>query len=241
MSAVILCVTGTDTDVGKTMVTACLAAAALARGGRVAVYKPVQTGVGPAEAGDVETVARMLGRPDRLTVTEGVRLGPAMAPVDAALQAGGEAAVVALPGLASHLERIAALAEDHDAVLIEGAGGLLVELTPDGATIADVALGADAPLAVVARPDLGTLNHTGLTLEAARHRGVRPGTLIVGSWPAEPTAVHRVNLGRLREIAGLHGYAWGAALPERLASAAEGDVSRAATGLAGVLPMRSGC
>jgi dethiobiotin synthetase len=240
VSAVVLCVTGTDTDVGKTMATACLAAAALARGDRVAVYKPAQTGVAPGEAGDVETVASMLGHPGRLTVAEGVRLGPAMAPVDAALETGGEAAVAALPGLEWHLARIAALAEDHGAVLVEGSGGLLVQLTPAGATITDIALGADAPLAVVARPDLGTLNHTGLTLEAAGRRGVRPGTLIVGSWPAEPTAVHRANLGRLREVADLHGYAWGAALPECLASAAEDDLSRAATGLAGLLPMRSG-
>jgi dethiobiotin synthetase len=240
MSAMVLCVTGTDTDVGKTMATACLAAAALARGDRVAVYKPAQTGVAPGEAGDVETAARLLGHPDRLTVAEGVRLGPAMAPVDAALEAGGEAAVETLPGLDWHLERIEALAGDHDAVLVEGAGGLLVQLTPAGATIADIALGADAPLAVVARPDLGTLNHTGLTLEAAGRRGVRPGTLIVGSWPAEPTAVHRANLRRLRATAQDHGYAWGGALPEDLASATEEAVSRAATALAGVLPRRPG-
>jgi dethiobiotin synthetase len=233
VSAATLCVTGTDTDVGKTMATACLAAAALARGDRVAVYKPAQTGVGPGAAGDVDTVAALLGRPDALTVAEGVRLGPAMAPVDAALEAGGEAAAAALPGLAWHLERITALAEDHDTVLVEGAGGLLVQLTPDGATIADLALGADAPLAVVARPDLGTLNHTGLTLEAAGHRGVRPGLLIVGSWPAEPTAVHRANLDRLRELADDHGYAWGGALPGGLAAASVEDVNRTAVGLDG--------
>ncbi|MDI3329954.1 MAG: dethiobiotin synthase [Micrococcus sp.] len=234
MSAAVLCVTGTDTDVGKTMATACLAAAALARGDRVAVYKPAQTGVGPGESGDVETVARLLGRPDRLTVAEGVRLGPAMAPVDAAIEAGGAASVAALPGLAWHLQRIATLGEDHDTVLVEGAGGLLVQLTPDGAAIADLALGADAPLAVVARPDLGTLNHTGLTLEAAGRRGVRPGPLIVGSWPAEPTAVHRANLGRLRELADDHGYAWGGVLPGGLASASVDDVYRAGAGLSGV-------
>jgi dethiobiotin synthetase len=236
----VLCVTGTDTDVGKTMATACLAAAALSRGVRVAVYKPAQTGVGPGGAGDVGTVAGLLGHPGRLTVAEGVRLGPAMAPVDAALEAGGAAAVDALPGLEWHLERIAALAGDRDTVLVEGAGGLLVQLTPDGATIADIALGTGAPLAVITRPDLGTLNHTGLTLEAAARRGVRPGALIVGSWPVEPTGVHRANLGRLRDTAEDHGYAWGGALPEGLASATEEVVSGAATALAGVLPPRPG-
>jgi dethiobiotin synthetase len=232
----VLCVTGTDTDVGKTMATACLAAAALARGDRVAVYKPAQTGVGPGGTGDVETVAALLGHQDRLTVAEGVRLGPAMAPVDAALRAGGEAAVAALPGLAWHLERIGALAVDHDTVLVEGAGGLLVQLTPDGATIADLALGTDALLAVVARPDLGTLNHTGLTLEAAGRRGVRPGPLIVGSWPAEPTPVHRANLGRLRVVAEGHGYAWGGVLPEGLATVGLDGLNGVPTDLAGVLP-----
>jgi dethiobiotin synthetase len=241
VSAAILCVTGTDTDVGKTMATACLAAAALARGDRVAVYKPAQTGVGRGEAGDVDTVAALLGHPGRLTVAEGARLGPAMAPVDAALEAGGEAALADLPDREWHLERTAALATDHDVVLVEGAGGLLVQLTPTGATIADLALALEAPLAVVARPDLGTLNHTGLTLEAAGRRGVRPGPLIVGSWPEAPTAVHRANLGRLREVAADHGYAWGGVLPGGLSSASVEDVRRAATGLAGMLPARSHC
>lgn len=234
MSAVILCVTGTDTDVGKTMATACLAAAVLARGERVAVYKPAQTGVSAGEPGDVDTVAALLGHPDRLTVAEGVRLGPAMAPVDAALEAGGEAAVAGLPGLAWHVGRIAALAVGHDTVLVEGAGGLLVQLAPDGSTIADIALGADAALAVVSRPDLGTLNHTGLTLEAAARRGVRPGPLIIGSWPTEPTAVHRANLDRLRETAADHGYGWGGVMPGGLAAASVDGVYRAAAGLDGV-------
>ncbi|QCU76924.1 dethiobiotin synthase [Citricoccus sp. SGAir0253] len=231
MSAAVLCVTGTDTDVGKTIATACLAAAALAAGERVAVYKPAQTGVGPDEPGDVDTVAALLGRPGRLTVAEGVRVGPAMAPVDAALEAGGEAAAAALPDLRRHLDRIADLAAAHDTVLVEGAGGLLVQLTPAGDTIADVALACEAPLAVVARPDLGTLNHTGLTLEAAGRRGVRPGPLVVGSWPAEPSAVHRANLVRLQELAAEHGYAFGGTLPAGLGAAEAAEVFRVAGGL----------
>ncbi|WP_243729242.1 dethiobiotin synthase [Nesterenkonia sphaerica] len=230
--------TGTDTDVGKTVVTACLTAAALAEVERVAVYKPAQTGVRPDEPGDVDTVAALLGHPDRLTVAEGVRLGPAMAPVDAALEAGGEAAVEALPGLRWHLDRIAALAAEHGMVLVEGAGGLLVQLTADGATIADLALATQAPLAVVTRPDLGTLNHTELTLEAAARRGVRPGPLVIGSWPARPTAVHRSNELRLRELAREHGYAWGGAVPAHLGAAAREDLHRAAAGLTGVVPGR---
>src|SRR5699024_6541525 len=82
-------VTGTDTDVGKTVVTAALVAAALHRGDRVAVYKPTQTGVLPGQDGDVQNTAKWLGAPDRLSVLEGVRLLEPMAPVDAALEEGG--------------------------------------------------------------------------------------------------------------------------------------------------------
>ncbi|HEY4616515.1 MAG TPA: dethiobiotin synthase [Citricoccus sp.] len=238
MSAAVWCVTGTDTGVGKTMATACLAAAALRRGDRVAVYKPAQTGVGPAEPGDVQTVAALLGHPDRLTVAEGTRLGPAMAPVDAAEAAGGAAVAGALPGRDEHVAAITGLAGDHDTVLVEGAGGLLVTLAPDGTTIADLALGADAALVVVARPDLGTLNHTGLTLEAASRRGVRPGPVIVGSWPDAPTPLHVSNEARLRELATAHGHPWGGTLPAGLAEATAAQVYRAAAALAVPSPAR---
>lgn len=240
MSGSLLCVTGTDTDVGKTVVTACLAATALTEGDRVAVYKPTQTGVGPDEPGDVDTIAALLGHPDRLTVAEGVRMGPAMAPVDAALESGGTAAAAALPGRNWHLDRIAALQADHETVLVEGAGGLLVQLTPDGATIADLALEADAALAVVTRPDLGTLNHTGLTLEAIRQRRVHPGPLIIGSWPAQPTAVHRTNLHRLREAATEYRHPWGGALPAALDTTTVESMYRAAAGLTGTLSAAEG-
>ena len=231
MSGQVWCVTGTDTGVGKTVATACLAAWAVARGERVAVYKPVQTGAEPEGFGDVEAVVKLLGEPEGLTVVEGVRLGPSMAPLDAAATAGGEAAVAALPSIERHVAAVAALADEHDTVLVEGAGGLLVQLTFAGATIADLALGAAASLTVVTRPDLGTLNHTGLTLEAAARRGVRPGQLIIGSWPADPTWVHRSNLVRLRELATGHRYAWGGGIPEGLGAGAAEDVYRAAVGL----------
>lgn len=231
MSGSFLCVTGTDTDVGKTVATAYLAAAALSRGERVAVDKPTQTGVGPTDPGDVDTVARLLGHPQSLTLSEGTRLWPAMAPVDAAWDTGGDAAVAALPGLSEHLARIAALAREHDTVLVEGAGGLLVRLTAAGETLADLAVASGAALAVVVRPDLGTLNHTALTLEAAAHRGVRPGPLVVGSWPDEPTRVNRANLVRLREMAAAHGYTWGGTLPAALGAAGPSRFARAASAL----------
>lgn len=245
----VLCITGTDTGVGKTVVTAALAAAVRAGGRTVAVYKPTQTGVAPDEDGDEDgdqdgdaaTVAALLGlrttdmgttapstTPDGLLVREGVRLGPPMAPVDAAFLEGGDAAVDALPTLEDHLARVQELARLVDVVLVEGAGGLLVELTAAGSTIADVALALDARLVVVTRPALGTLNHTALTLEAARNRGLDDGALVLGSWPDEPGPLHLANLTRLAEMAGRSGYRWAHGIPERVAEKGPEALQRAA-------------
>lgn len=210
-AARILAVTGTDTEVGKTVVTAVLAAAALQRGHRVAVYKPTQTGVGPGEEGDVQAVARWLSHPAQLTVAEGVRLAPAMAPLDALGQearrrpSGGAGS---LPSLQEHVRRVGELARTHQVVLVEGAGGLLVKLTQQQQTLADLARELHAQPVLVTRPDLGTLNHTELTLEAARQRGLREGLLVMGSWPEQPQALHEVNRANLRGLAANFGWTW---------------------------------
>ncbi|WP_334123334.1 dethiobiotin synthase [Glutamicibacter sp.] len=211
-------ITGTDTDVGKTVATAALAARELSAGRRVAVYKPTQTGVQSSEAGDAQNIAAWLGHPTGLLVAEGIRLREPMAPLDAALVEGGSAAVAMLPALTDHLVRISQLAADYDTVLVEGAGGLLVVLTAAGANIADLAKALGAALVVVSRPDLGTLNHTALTLEAASRRGFASGTLLLGSYPAQPTALHRSNLENLRQLASRHGWRWAGALPADLIS-----------------------
>lgn len=209
-------ITGTDTDVGKTVATAALAARELAAGRRVAVYKPTQTGVQPGEAGDAQNIAAWLGHPTGLLVAEGIRLREPMAPVDAALVEGGSAAVAKLSVLADHLARITQLAADYDTVLVEGAGGLLVELTAAGENIADLAQALGAALVVVSRPDLGTLNHTALTLEAAVNRGFTSGTLLLGSYPAQPTVLHRSNQENLQQLAARHGWHWAGAMPSGL-------------------------
>jgi dethiobiotin synthetase len=90
------------------------------------------------------------------------------------------------------IDAVSRVAEDHDLVLVEGAGGLLVPMGPKW-TVADLAQSVGAPAIVVARAGLGTLNHTALTMEALRHREIQP-YLIVGAWPAEPEAVHFTNL-----------------------------------------------
>lgn len=221
----ILVVTGTDTDVGKTVVTGALAACALGTGARVAVYKPTQTGVEPGQGGDVHSIGDWLGNPPALTLEEGARLADPMAPVDAALHAGGIAAAEALPTLADHVLRVRELALEHGVVIVEGAGGLLVSLTLAGETIADMARALDGRLVVVTRPDLGTLNHTALTLEAAVSRGFADGVLVLGSFPAEPTALNERNRGNLRELAERNRWTW-APGPPAAAVAADVETTR---------------
>ncbi|HEY1488929.1 MAG TPA: dethiobiotin synthase [Micromonosporaceae bacterium] len=189
VDAGVLVVTGTDTGVGKTIVTAALAARALASGRSVAVLKPAQTGTAafePGETSDVDTVARLAG-PAVTCVTLADFPDP-LAPLSAA-QVSGRPELY----LADALEAVAKLAEQHDLVLVEGAGGLLVPMGFDGWTIADLAIALSAPAVVVARAGLGTLNHTALTLEAMRHRGIA-GSVVIGAWPAEPDLVHERNL-----------------------------------------------
>lgn len=180
----VLLVTGTDTDAGKTIVTAAIAATRTARDQRVAVYKPTQTGVPGDSPGDVAEIERLTG----VRGEDGVRLVAAMAPRPAAARESAD-----LPTLDDHLARVRRLEQSSEIVLVEGAGGLLVELTEQGDTIADLARALDAPVVVVVRSALGTLNHTALTLEALRHRRVRILGLVIGSWPAEPSPVETSN------------------------------------------------
>ncbi|HWH01093.1 MAG TPA: dethiobiotin synthase, partial [Pilimelia sp.] len=167
-------VTGTDTGVGKTVVTAAVAAAASAAGLRVAVLKPAQTGVEAGTESDVETVVRLAAPATARTLAE---FPEPLAPLPAARVAG-------LPPLELYavVDEVRAEAQRHDLVLVEGAGGLLVPmgLRPSGQpwTVADLAVSLDAPAVVVARAGLGTLNHTALTLEALQRRAVRAAVVL---------------------------------------------------------------
>lgn len=193
----VLVVTGTDTGVGKTVVTAALAALAQARGRRVAMVKPVQTGAAAGEPGDVDAVRRLAALDD---VHELARLPEPLAPATAARRARADGrGVLPVGEVAATVERLAA---DRDLVLVEGAGGLLVHLDDQEGTIADVAALLRAPVLVVARADLGTLSHTALTCEALRAREVPCAGIVVGAWPREPGLAARCNLEDLPVYAG---------------------------------------
>jgi len=199
----VLVVTGTGTGVGKTLVTAAVAALAP---GRVAVLKPAQTGLAPGEPGDVDEVARLV---PGVTVRELARYPDPLAPASAAARAG-------LPPVpaARAVDAARLLAADHDLVLIEGAGGLLVRLAGTD-TLADVAAMLGAPVLVVAAAGLGTLNHSALTVEALRTRGLRCPGVVIGSWPRRPGLAERCNLTDLPAVCGV---ALLGALPEGAAA-----------------------
>ncbi|MFI6411967.1 dethiobiotin synthase [Streptomyces sp. NPDC050585] len=191
----VVVVSGTGTEIGKTVVTAAVAAAARAGGRSVAVLKPAQTGVGPGERGDADEVVRLAG--PGVTGRELARFPEPLAPETAARRAG--MAPVRPDAVA---EAAGKLAAEYDLVLVEGAGGLLVRYDADGGTLADAARMLDAPVLVVAAAGLGTLNLAALTGEALRARGLAQLGVVVGSWPKAPGLAERCNLADLPASAG---------------------------------------
>jgi len=189
-----LVVTGTDTGVGKTVATAALACQARMAGVDVAVCKPVQTGSPRdddlAEVGRLSGVRALYGR---------WRYPEPLAPAAAAQRAG-----MALP---TRDELVASVRDvsrgPAKLTLVEGAGGLLVELGGGGTTLRDVALDLDAPVLVVVGPGLGTLNHTALTLEALAAQGIACAGLVIGAWPADPGPAETSNWDALAALAPL--------------------------------------
>lgn len=198
----IMCVTGTGTGVGKTVVAAAIAAALHARGQRVAVVKPVQTGTTGDRPGDVDEVRRLAG--PEIATFELMRLPEPLAPEVAARRAG----VRLQPG-ADLVASIGGLARSgrYDVVLVEGSGGLLARLDADGGTLADVA-GALAAgqlrvgFVVVVAETADMLNDTSLTLEALGHRGLELIGVIIGSASADPGPAGAATVDELTALSG---------------------------------------
>jgi dethiobiotin synthetase len=186
-----LFVTGTDTGVGKTVVTAAIASLAVAAGRRTAVYKPAQTGAGDGD--DLGFVQAVVGPTPLLRTACAYRLRAPLAPHVAAGLEGVTIDVAALLNLYRDV------AVDASVTLVEGAGGLLVPLA-DRYLMADLARDMGLPLLVVTRPALGTLNHTALTVEAARRRGLEVAGLVICDYPRDPDVAARTNPALLIEM-----------------------------------------
>jgi len=186
-------VTGTGTDVGKTVATAALAAAAAAEGQRVAVVKPAQTGVADDAPGDLAEVTRLSGVTDTF---EFARYPDPLSPHQAA-EVSGRPALEFAPTA----QRIDDLDVDFDLVLVEGAGGLLVPFSSDKPwTLCDLAVHLNAGLVVVTQSGLGTLNHTRLTVDRIGEEGLDLDGIIIGSWPERPDLATELNVYDLRRM-----------------------------------------
>ena len=198
MTGRVVVVTGTSTGVGKTVATAALALREAEAGRSVIVVKPVQTGIAGTEPGDADEVHRLSG----CAVQEFTALDDPLAPDTAARLRG-----VRIPPVAEYADRIRVLAEFHDTVLVEGAGGLLVRLDTEGGTLLDLAetLAVSVPVevVVVAAAGLGTLNHAELTVGALRARGLEPVGLVIGAWPDDPDLAERCNADDLPLVTGV--------------------------------------
>jgi dethiobiotin synthetase len=220
-----LFVTGTDTGVGKTILSAVLLAAMTAAGEPVCAFKPAVTGLGDADEiaargvwpADHELLAAMAGMsPERVAP---LRYAPAVSPHLAARLAGER---IDVSELLAHArgdsggvhddvataddgdEHDAALEADdgdrHDTALVaEGVGGLLVPLREDY-SVCDLAVALGLPVLIAARPGLGTINHTLLTLHVARGAGLDVRAVVLTPWPERPSALETSNRETIAQI-----------------------------------------
>lgn len=198
-----LFVTGTDTGVGKTTVAAALLRAARARGLDVGAMKPAESGCARGADGalvpaDALRLLRAAGGDDPLDRVCPFRLEAPLAPGIAAAREGVEVSLDAIE--AAHR----ALAARHrHGVVVEGAGGLLVPLDAGFATVADLAVRLALPLLVVARPTLGTINHTALTVEAAAARGLACRGVILNAADAAAEEAATENARAIERLTGV--------------------------------------
>jgi dethiobiotin synthetase len=185
-------VTGTDTGVGKTVVAAAIVARLVQLGVNVAPLKPLITGLDdppdPEWPPDHELLARVSGRDPSQLVLAGY--GPPVSPHLAAELAGEPGA--SLASLGAGVRAAVARAGPDAVAVVEGVGGLLVPLGP-GADVRGLAAELGLPLVVAARPGLGTINHTLLTLEASRSVGLGVAGVVLTPWPRDPTMIERSN------------------------------------------------
>jgi dethiobiotin synthetase len=212
-------VTGTGTEVGKTIISAVLARTLAAEGRRVAVFKPAFTGMDEYpdydEAAALATLAAagdgwpsVVGLPDPATLRAAARssqtdaeispyrFDPPMSPHLAAGLAGVEIDPEQVMAAAR------AAADGADAIICEGAGGLLVPLSPSW-TMRSCAVELGYPLVIVSPPGLGAINHTLLTVESARSVGLKVAAVVINPWPAEPTPIEADNRQTIAALSGI--------------------------------------
>jgi dethiobiotin synthetase len=201
-------VTGTDTGVGKTVVAASICAA---RSEPVAALKPVVTGLDdpPGEwPHDHVLLARAAGSRQTPEDVAPYRFGPPVSPHYAA----------ELAGETIEPSRILTAARGHELLVCEGVGGLMVPITP-GYLVRDLAVDLGLPVVIAARTGLGTINHTLLTIEAARAAGLTVAGVVMTPWPSEPEPIERSNRDTIERLAGVPVYGLPRTDPDSLSAA----------------------
>jgi dethiobiotin synthetase len=186
-------VTGTGTEVGKTVVAAAMARTLAAEGKRVAVFKPAVTGLEEEGETDHALLRRASGSDQSDEEIAPYRYDPPASPHLAASLAGEEIEPARLRAAAE------AAAAGAEALVCEGVGGLLVPLSPTY-LVRDLAADLGYPLVIVASPGLGTINHTLLTVEAARAAGLEVAAIVLNPWPAQPTEIERSNQETIADL-----------------------------------------
>jgi dethiobiotin synthetase len=191
-------VSGTDTGVGKTVLAGAICAALASRGERVAALKPAVTGL-DEPAGewprDHELLAAAASAGQSPDDVAPYRFGPPLSPHFAAELAGERIEP-------ARLLEVAAASDGSTALVVEGVGGLMVPLTP-GYLVRDLAVDVALPVVIAARTGLGTINHTLLTIDAARAAGLRVAGVVMTPWPAEPAPIERSNRDAVQRFGGV--------------------------------------
>jgi dethiobiotin synthetase len=196
MAAEGLFVTGTGTEVGKSVVAALIAAEAAAAGLDVGVFKPAVSGLDEGGESDHALLARASGTAQTEDQIAPYRYGPPVSPHLAAQMAGEEIDT-------DLLERIAEeAAAETDAIVCEGVGGLMVPLTPDY-LVRNLAVRLGHPIVIVAHAGLGTINHTLLTIEAAWAAELEVRAVVLNRWPEEPGRLEESNRETIAALTGI--------------------------------------
>jgi dethiobiotin synthetase len=186
-------VTGTGTEVGKTVIAAALARTAAARGERVAVFKPAVSGLDDGGEFDHQLLRRAAGSEQTDDEIAPYRYGPPVSPHLGAELAGERIDPERL------LSAARAASKDADVLIAEGVGGFHVPLSLDY-LISDLAGDLALPIAIAATPGLGTINHSLLTLEAVRAAGLEPLAVVLTPWPSEPGEIERSNREAIERV-----------------------------------------
>jgi dethiobiotin synthetase len=198
-----LFITATGTEIGKTVITGAIAAALKVRGYNIGVMKPlasggVQNDNGRLIAEDATFLMRAAGiAEDQRSAVNPVCLAPALTPAVAAVESGISLDMKAI------IDCCRECLDRYGAALIEGAGGIAAPLWEEY-LVADMITALRLPAIIVTRPNLGTINHTVLTVEYARQRGLTLAGIIINGWDeAKAGVLEKSNLRYIQQLTGL--------------------------------------